>query len=586
MTGPATVVPDLLRARAATDPDAVALRVGDVEALTLGDWEARSNAAARGLVARGVGPGERVALALGTDRWADHAVAYLAVLKAGAVAAPLGTRFSGPELARVLEHAGATGLVAPPGVTAPGGSRAWSAEPADLEAGGTTDAFQMAVGTEDLAEIIYTSGTTGRPKGVACSHLGLLAHDLPADAPAPGAGPDGPVAFLHAFPVGTQAAQEALRVPLRMAGRVAVALPAFDPVELCRLVARFGVARLQLVPAMAQLLVASGAAREHDVSSVRRIILSSAPAAPALFARLAEAFPGATLWNAYALTEAGAARTMTEWDPARPTAVGRPVGATEIRIVDDDGRALAAGETGEVWLRRPGTPPRSYYRDPEATAVVFAGGWVHTGDVGHLDAEGYLHLTDRSKDVVIRGGVNVSSVEVENALYEHPAVVEAAVVGVPHPVLGEDVAAAVVVRSPTTERELQDAVRARLAEHQVPHRVVVVDHLPRNPSGKVVKDEVRQRLAAAVAAQAPEGARDETEAAVSSIWAAVLDRPEVGVHDDFFALGGHSLAAAQIAARVHDAFGVDLDVAAVFDAPTVAELAAAVKGALSAPTAR
>src|SRR5438270_2736076 len=287
---------------------------------------------------------------------------------------------------------------------------------------------------------------------------------------------------------------------------------------------------------MAQMLVAAGAQRRHDLSSVRRVILSSAPAAPALFARLAEAFPAATLWNAYALTEAGAARTLMQWDAQRPTAVGRPVGETEIRIVDDAGRTVPAGERGEVCLRRRGTPTRSYYRDPTATAEVFADGWVHSGDLGHVDQDGYLHLTDRAKDVIISGGLNVASVEVENALYEHPAVAEAAVFGVPHPVLGEDVAAAVVVRTPTTERELQDLVRSRLREHKVPHRVFVVDRLPRNASGKVVKGELRERFGAGPATTPSTGARDGTEVVVASVWEAVLDVRPVGVDDDFFAL--------------------------------------------------
>jgi acyl-CoA synthetase (AMP-forming)/AMP-acid ligase II/acyl carrier protein len=324
---------------------------------------------------------------------------------------------------------------------------------------------------------------------------------------------------------------------------------------------------------MAHVLVASGAYRDHDVSSVRRVILSSAPAAPALFRRLQQAFPRATVWNAYALTEAGAARTLMEWDEQRPTAVGRPVGETEVRIAGEHGEALPLGQTGEIWLRRRDTPTRSYYGDPVATAEAFAGGWVHTGDVGHVDEEGVLHLTDRLKDLIISGGSNVSSVEVEHALHEHPAVVEAAVVGISHPVLGEDVAAAVVVRAPTTERELQDVVRARLAEHKVPHRVVVVDRLPRNPSGKVVKAEVRALLAGQAPDARSAAPTDQTEAVVASVWEAVLGLSHVGIDDDFFALGGHSLAAAQIASRVRDAFGIELPVTAVFESPTVAELA-------------
>ena len=544
------ILPDLLRERAGEAPDAVALRVGDAVALGHGEWEARSNAAARGLVERGVRPGDRVALLFGNDGWADYAVSYLAVLKAGAVAVPLGSRFSGPELDAVLAHSGASCVV----TDAP-----------ELEAGHDVEELQVPVADGDLAEILYTSGTTGLPKGVACSHMAVMAHDLPADAAVE---PAGPVSFLHAFPIGTQAGQETLRVPLRIGGRTSIALPSFDPHLLCALVARHRVVRLQLVPAMAQLLVATGAFREHDVSSVRRIILSSAPAAPALFTRLAEAFPEATVWSAYALTEAGPARTLMQWDPSRPTAVGRAVGETEIRIVD-----------GEIWLRRRGTPTREYYDDPAATAVAFADGWVHTGDLGHLDDEGFLHLTDRRKDIIISGGTNVSSVEVENALYEHPAVVDAAVVGLPHPVLGEDVAAAVVVRSPTTERELQDVVRSRLAEHKVPHRVVLLDRLPRNPSGKVVKAEVRALLAAgAPVAAGFVAARNKTESVVVSIWEAVLGVARVGVDDDFFALGGHSLAAAQIAARLRDAFGVEVPVAAVFESPTPAELARVVVG--------
>ena len=564
----AAIVPDLLRERAAEDPGSVALRVGADEALTLGGWDERSNAAARGLVARGVRPGDRVALLFGERRWADHAVGYLGVLKAGAVAVPVGSRFAGPELERILANSEPACLVGSPDAT-PAGPW-WAAELSEMEDGHDQAPFQVAVEADDLAEILYTSGTTGTSKGVACTHRSIMAHDLPADG---AAAVTGAVAFLHGFPIGTQAGQETLRVPLRIARRTAIALATFDPEMACALVAEHGVARLQLVPAMAQVLVASGAAGRHDVSSVRRVILSSAHAPPALFVRLQEAFPSASLWNAYAMTEAGSARTLTRWDEARPASVGLPVGETEVRIVGDVGDPVPPGEIGEVWLRRRGTPTRSYHRDPAATAAVFVDGWVRTGDLGHLDEAGHLHLDDRKKDLIISGGRNISSVEVEDALSEHPEVREAAVFGAAHPVLGEDVAAAVVAGPSTSVRELQDFVRSRLAEHKVPRRIVLVDGLPRNASGKVVKGELRRTFGAA-GTTAPFVAPDRgLEPLVAGVWAEVLSLAQVGADDDFFALGGHSLAAAQIAARLGDALGVPVGVGAVFEAPTVAELA-------------
>ncbi len=568
----AAILPDLLRERAASDPVGVALRVADIGSLTLGAWEERSNRIARGLEGRGVKPGDRVALLFGNDQWADYAVAYLAVQKAGAAAVPLGSRFADRELDRILDHAEVATVVG----RAHGGGDA--GDLSELEAGQSPAPFQVSVGPGDLAEILYTSGTTGTPKGVACSHLSIMAHDVPADGSLV---PGGAVSFLHGFPIGTQAGQETLRVPLRIAGRTAIALPSFDAELLCELVARHRVARLQLVPAMAQVLVASGATDRHDLSSVRRVILSSAHAPPALFMRLAAAFPEASLWNAYALTEGGSARTLVRWDESRRSSVGLPVGATEVRIAGAEGAALPAGEVGEVWLRRRGTPTRWYHRDPGATAEVFVDGWVRTGDLGHLDAEGHLHLDDRVKDLIISGGANISSVEVEDVLCEHPSVVEAAVFGADHPVLGEEVAAAVV--GAADPGELRDFVRARLAEHKVPRRVVLVDSLPRNVSGKVVKGELRQRYGRdpePIAYVAPTG---QVEPVVAQVFAEVLARPQVGANDDFFELGGHSLAAAQIAARLSDALGRPIEVAAVFEFPTVAELARAVAPAPVAP---
>jgi acyl-CoA synthetase (AMP-forming)/AMP-acid ligase II/acyl carrier protein len=568
------IVPDLLRRRAAEQPRAVALVVDGGDSLAYGAWEARSNAVARGLAAGGVRPGDRVGLVFANSQWVDYAVAYLAAHKAGAVAVPLGPRFSGPELDRVLRHCQARVVVHMDG----GGidvAGAVVATTAELERGRSTEGFQADVRPGDLAEILYTSGTTGLPKGVACTHAGIMVHDPPPEQPEEPGG--GPAFFVHAFPVGTNAGQEVLRLPLRRGDRVAVALPVFDPERFCAVIAQRQVRRLQLVPAMGQLIVASGATSRHDVSSVERVVVSSAPSSPALLGALAKAFPGATMWNTYALTEAGTARTLMVDAASRPGSVGLPVGGTELRIVDDAGHDARRGAAGEVWIRRPGAPLRSYYRDPEATAATFMGdGWVRTGDIGRIDGDGHLFLVDRKKDLIIVGGLNVSSVEVENVLFEHPAVADVAVFGVPHEVLGQDVAAAVVARSTVDAGALQAFVRNQLGEHKVPHHLVFVDELPRTPTGKVRKYDLRDRFAADRRATPFVAPRSPVEAAVVQIWEAVLGREGIGAEDDFFDLNGHSLAAAQIVARVQDTLGVTIPLASIFETPTPAGLAATI----------
>ncbi len=578
--GEPLVVPDLVRRRANEDPDATALVVHGGKALDYAGWDRRSDALARGLGDQGVARGDRVALLFDNARWTDYAVAYLGVLKAGCVAVPLGPRFNPTELAGILAHCGPSTIVCPSDLAAALPPGSWDVVPpaklVDGYEGPPGEALPAPPNPGDLAEILYTSGTTGTPKGVACSQENLMFHELPPDG---GAALASRISFLHAFPVGTNAGQEVLRLPLRRTGRVAVALAVFDPEQLGAAVAEHRVTRLQVVPAMAQVMLDSGAHQRHDLSSIERVTLSSAPASPVLLSRLAEALPGATLCNAYAMTESGTARTLLIDAASRPRSVGRPVGESEVRVVDDEDCDVAVGDMGEIWLRRPGAPPRSYYLDPEATAGAFApGGWLRTGDLGHLDDEGFLYIDDRKKDLVISGGTNISPAEVEHVLSEHPAVADVAVFAIPHPVLGQDVAAAVVLASPATTRQLQDFVRSRLSEPKTPHRVVVVDQLPRNASGKVLKRELPALLDAGAGAGELSGPVDDApltpvETAVLGIWQEALGREGFGAHDDFFELGGHSLAAAQIAARLQAAFSSDLPLTVVFEHPTVAELA-------------
>lgn len=583
MSGATTLFPELLRPRAADWPDHVALAVAGGPSLTYGEWNQRADAAGRALAAAGVRPGDRVALIFDNARWTDYAVAYLGTQRAGAAAVPLSPRLGTDVLTRVLAHAAPAAIVCAADVmptldlaTVPDSGEMVILRPDDLHRADTAP-FQAGINADDLAEIVYTSGTTGTPKGVASSHANLLAHDLPADMLR-----SGDASFAHAFPIGTNAGQECLRMPLRRL-TTAYVLPVFDPERLCALIAERRVRRLQLVPAMAQMLVDSDAPSRHDVSSVDRITLSSAPAARELWARIAAVFPSATLWNAYALTEGGGARTLARYDPAHPESVGRPVGDSEVRIVDESGADVAAMEPGEIWLRRRGAPPRGYYRDPEATARAFAGDWLRTGDLGYLDVDGRLYLVDRIKDLIISGGLNISSVEIEGVLDEHPSVREAAVFGVPHPVLGQEVAAAVSLRSEVAARELQAYVRVRLGETHVPRRIEVVETLPRTDSGKVRKQELRDRFTPMESGQDAVAPASPAEHAVAAIWREVLGLDTIGVHDDFFALGGHSLAATQVVARLEAAYDTELPVTLVFEHPTIAETAAALAEALGRP---
>jgi long-chain acyl-CoA synthetase len=236
----------------------------------------------------------------------------------------------------------------------------------------------------------------------------------------------------------------------------------------------------------------------YDLSSVTRVSYGGAPSAPELVERIAEAFPNAKagLATAYGLTESASVATAIGGDDyiARPGSAGRPVPTVELRVVDPDGNDAPVGESGEIWLKGPTISSHGYWRRPDANAASFTDGWFHTGDVGRLDADGYLYIVDRAKDMVIRGGENIYCVEIENVLFEHPDVIDAAVVGVPHKTLGEEVKAVVQLKpgSATTAAALQAFCAEHLAAYKVPAYVTLVDHpLPRNPAGKVLKQALR-----------------------------------------------------------------------------------------------
>lgn len=478
-------VPAQLAARARADPDRVAIETHGVGSLTFARWHHDACALATGLRARGVRRGDRVVLRFGARRWADFAVAYCGVQAAGAVAVPCSDRLPPAELRYVVGHSAAVGLLhAPEDGPADGSGHGWRHTVEELTAGGVGDLDPP--GPADLAQILYTSGTTGRPKGVAASHANLTAGATGDPRRRPLAHSDH---FLHAFPIGTNAAQTMLRHALD-ARPAALTLPQFTPMRFARLIESRRVGTVFLVPSMAIELLGSGVLGRFDTSSVLLVGSTAAALPPAVAADLTAAFPRATVVNSYTSTEAAPAHTTMVFDPARPGSVGRPVGG-RLRITGPHGAPVPAGETGEVWLHSP--HPRSYHGDETASRQVFDGPWVRMGDVGRLDADGYLYLVDRHQDVIKSGAYKVSTLQVEAAIHEHPAVREVAVFGVPHPVLGTVVAAALVLRDPHVPVDLpglRGYLRDRLAGHELPATVVTVDALPRNAGGKVLKRQL------------------------------------------------------------------------------------------------
>ncbi len=486
---------DQLRLMAANHPgEAAYVRLPDGDTLTFAAWDDLSYRAARGLVGHGVGRGDRVAILLENDHLHRWIAVYAAVHRAAAVAVPLNTRLAAPELAAITAHCEPTLVVtsttlsdrlrdagtASPRVTVDDDS-GWAALTASGEG-----ALPDPPGDDDLADIVYTSGTTGRPKGIAVRHRGT--HVVP-NGPPHWTGE----AWLHSSPLFSFAGTSFVFNPMKL-GLTGLYLPRFHAETWIDAVERYRPTCTFLVPAMVELLLASERFATADLSSLHLVSIGSAPLPASRHRAVADRLPGASVSNSYSMTEAGGAYTFLPPGELakRPGSVGMPVAPTEIRIADADGEPLPAGEVGEV-LIRVGEHHREYYDDPEATAATWSDGWLHSGDLGRLDGDGYLYLVGRAKDVIIRGGYNIAAGEVEAVLYEHPAVREAAVVGVGHRVLGQSVGAFVALHGDARvgAEELRAFCAGRLADYKVPRDVWFVDTLPRNAVGKVLKGELR-----------------------------------------------------------------------------------------------
>lgn len=467
------------------EPDREALVVDGVGALTFGAWQRRATGLADRLRERGVAPGDRVGLRFGAAGWLDYAVAYVAVQRLGAVAVPIADDAAPAELAHVLADCGAAGLVHTG--AAPGWTGGWTHTVTDDDLDGSGEDLSTPGG---LAQILYTSGTTARPKGVAATHANVTYGAGARHRPFRHSRH-----LLHAFAIGTNAGQVMLMNAL-LAHPAVVTLPQFTPLRFARAIARWSAGTVFVVPAMAmELLACLDAAGGPDLSSVRLLGSAAAPLPAPVAARLARALPNATIVNYYTSTESAPAQTAMTYDPERPGSVGRPIAGGGVSVKHDDGRVCAPGEAGAVWMRSP-APARTYFGDSAASATAFQDGWVRMGDVGYLDADGYLYLVERDSDVVKTGAHRVSTLQIEAAIHEHPAVADVAVVGLPHEVLGVELAAVIVVTgdAPLTPPALRAFLAQRLAPHEIPARVHAVDRLPRNRGGKVDKRSLRRSL--------------------------------------------------------------------------------------------
>jgi long-chain acyl-CoA synthetase len=480
----------------------------------------------------GVAKGDRVAIAM--RNYPEWAVAFWACQALGAVTVPLNAWWTGPELAYAIRDSGAKVLVADgeraervrpelpglamaavvvaragspaPGTSAPGLVR-WE----DVLAAGDAGAElpEADIDTDDDATIMYTSGTTGAPKGAIATHRnhctnflntmlgGAVGLALAAESGAAQAAPP-PLCALQTFPFFHIAGLTGLYCYTGFGGKL-VLMYKWDTEEAVKLIETEHVTALAMVPTLVRRLLESPGLASRGLSSLAGIAAGGAPVPPDLITRIGADFDRkVSPVNGYGLTETTSAviANVGEAYFEHPDSVGRPVPGTDVRIVDPGGSDARTGDVGELWVRGPNVV-RGYWNRPAETSEAFTGGWFHTGDLGYVDADGYVYVVDRLKDVVIRGGENVYCAEVENVLFQHPAVFDAAVIGLPDPVFGEEVAAVIQPR-PGIAADTED-IRAfaavRLAGFKVPTRVVLRDEpLPRNAVGKVLKRELRGEL--------------------------------------------------------------------------------------------
>jgi long-chain acyl-CoA synthetase len=481
---------------AAKVPEQPAIRLGQAE-LTYAALDDLSARMATLLAAKGLEPGDRVGVML--PNVPQFPVAYYGVLRAGCVVVPMNVLLKRREIAFYLEDSGAKLLLAWHGFgeEARGGAEDAGVDLIEVEPESFATLLaehEPTPGLADTAEddtavILYTSGTTGKPKGAELTHANLFRNaDVSSRTTSEIAAGDvvfGGLPLFHSF------GQTVSMNASLMVGACLTLVPKFDPGEALETIQRDNVTHFYGVPTMYGALLHHPERESYDTSSLRTCITGGASMPVEVLRGFEEAF-GAIVLEGYGLSETSPVSSSNHPDRERkPGSIGTPLEGVEMKVVDEDDNEVAQGEVGEIVIRGHNIM-KGYWQRPEATAEAMRGGWFHSGDMAKVDEEGYFYIVDRKKDLIIRGGYNVYPREVEEVLYEHPKIREAAVIGVPHEQWGEEIGAAIVLHEGEElgPEEASAYVKERIAAYKYPRLVWFIDELPKGPTGKILKREI------------------------------------------------------------------------------------------------
>lgn len=492
----------VLQASSAENPNDIAIILDDRK-ITYGELDRAARGVATSLRARGIEPGDKVALLV--PNVPEFSIAYYGILYAGAIVVPVNVLAAAPEVAYFLEDSSAKLLIVHPLFAEPGkagaaeqgvpvviaGSLDGSESELDVLAAAEPQSIVHPTAPDDTAVILYTSGTTGKPKGAELTHSNLFINStivVPRLIPTAGSGH----VALATLPLFHSFGQTCVQNASIGLGGTFTLLPRFDPAAAFEIIERDRVTLFAGVPTMYFALLHHESENPPDISSLKFCLTGGAPMPVEVMSAFEEKF-GVKIQEGFGLSETSPVASFgVVGKPRKAGSIGYPAWGVEMCIVDEDDKALPQGERGEICIRGHNIM-KGYLGKPEATKEALRGGWFHSGDIGFSDEDGCYWIVDRKKDMILRGGFNVYPREVEEVLYAHEAVVEAAVIGVPHERHGEEVKAVVALAPGSTATP--DAIIAfckeRLAAYKYPRTVEIIDSLPKGPTGKILKRELR-----------------------------------------------------------------------------------------------